>query len=541
MLPDIRSVWSADPDLPILALHLTKRFSFAPLSQYRSVAIVAHSMGGLVVQRALLDDPDLIPRISHVILLGTPSGGLINAGFFSFLKPQLRNMAADGEFVKQLRREWMERFDGSPPFELLTVAGDRDQFVPPLSSLEPFPVRFRRVVSGDHVSMIRPGDANAESLRLLVATLSGRDEMPVAARRTRAYAAGMTEPDVEQALAGREGSLTHAEVVNAAIRLDIEGRRPEAIKLLEQYQYLGASLQGTLGGRYKRLWLESGDHAYAEQALELYRDGLRTAEADRQREPDEYHEQVYYHAINLAFMAFVAFNRQDEAVANARLALEHCAKAPRNVWRIATEAEAKLYLDQTAEALAAYREVVRMHGEPWQLQSVGQQAYYVARKFGNEALQEDLRTLFNPELRQTTGSGKTWLACALGHRACRENLAVLYVRLPRLAEDLALARADGRYPKLMAALGRVKLLILDDWGLAPLNPDARRDLLEIIDDRHGRTATLITSQFPIDRWHALIGEPTLADAILDRLVHNAHRIELKGESMRKRRPDTAIA
>lgn len=140
-----------------------------------------------------------------------------------------------------------------------------------------------------------------------------------------------------------------------------------------------------------------------------------------------------------------------------------------------------------------------------------------------------------------TGSGKTWLACALGHRACRENLAVLYVRLPRLAEDLALARADGRYPKLMAALGRVKLLILDDWGLAPLNPDARRDLLEIIDDRHGRTATLITSQFPIDRWHDLIGEPTLADAILDRLVHNTHRIELKGESMRKRHPDTAIA
>ena len=93
----------------------------------------------------------------------------------------------------------------------------------------------------------------------------------------------------------------------------------------------------------------------------------------------------------------------------------------------------------------------------------------------------------------------------------------------------------------MAALGRVKLLILDDWGLAPLNPDARRDLLEIVDDRHGRTATLITSQFPIDRWHDLIGEPTLADAILDRLVHSAHRIQLEGESMRKRRPDPALA
>jgi DNA replication protein DnaC len=110
-------------------------------------------------------------------------------------------------------------------------------------------------------------------------------------------------------------------------------------------------------------------------------------------------------------------------------------------------------------------------------------------------------------------------------------------RLPRLAEKLALARTDGRYPKLMAALGRVKLLILDNWGLAPLDADTRRDLLEIVDDRHGRTATLITSQFAVDRWHDLIGEPTLADAILDRLVHNAHRIELKGGSMSKRRSD----
>ncbi len=135
-----------------------------------------------------------------------------------------------------------------------------------------------------------------------------------------------------------------------------------------------------------------------------------------------------------------------------------------------------------------------------------------------------------------TGSGKTWLACARGHQACRNNTPVLYRRLPRLIEDLALARADGRHPKLLRALARVKLLILDDWGMAPLNPEARRDLLEITDDRHGAAATVITSQFPIDKWHDLIGDPTVADAILDRLVHNAHRIQIKGESMRKKIP-----
>ena len=134
-----------------------------------------------------------------------------------------------------------------------------------------------------------------------------------------------------------------------------------------------------------------------------------------------------------------------------------------------------------------------------------------------------------------TGVGKSWLACALGHKACRDNRSVLYQRVPKLFADLALARGDGRYPRLMRALGGVKLLILDDWGLEPLGPEQRRDMLEIVEDRYGRGATLITSQIPVDRWHALIGDSTLADAILDRVIHNAHRLQLSGDSLRKQR------
>ena len=134
-----------------------------------------------------------------------------------------------------------------------------------------------------------------------------------------------------------------------------------------------------------------------------------------------------------------------------------------------------------------------------------------------------------------TGVGKSWLACALGHKACRDNHSVLYQRVPRLFADLALAHGDGRYARLMRAFGGVKLLILDDWGLEPLGPEQRRDLLEIAEERHGRGATLITSQIPVDRWHDLIGDPTLADAILDRIVHNAHRIQLRGKSLRKKK------
>jgi DNA replication protein DnaC len=140
------------------------------------------------------------------------------------------------------------------------------------------------------------------------------------------------------------------------------------------------------------------------------------------------------------------------------------------------------------------------------------------------------------------GVGKSWLACALGHKACRDNRSVLYQRIPRMFGDLALARGDGRYPRLMRALGGVKLLILDDWGLEPLGAEQRHDMLEILEERYGRGATLITSQIPVDRWHDLIGEPTLADAILDRIIHNAHRLQLKGDSLRKQKaPKIAAA
>jgi DNA replication protein DnaC len=143
-------------------------------------------------------------------------------------------------------------------------------------------------------------------------------------------------------------------------------------------------------------------------------------------------------------------------------------------------------------------------------------------------------------LQGPTGVGKTWIACALGHKACRDGYSVLYVRLPRLLEDLALAHGDGRYSKLMNTLGRTQLLILDDWGLAPLTEPQRRDLLELLDDRHGSRSTLVTSQLPVDHWHDHIGDPTLADAILDRLIHNAYRITLKGESMRKRTANLTV-
>ena len=133
-----------------------------------------------------------------------------------------------------------------------------------------------------------------------------------------------------------------------------------------------------------------------------------------------------------------------------------------------------------------------------------------------------------------TGCGKTFLGCALAHQACRQGLCALYLRAPRLFDELRLCHADGSFRKRLAAIAKVDLVVIDDFAIAPIGQRERSDLLELLDDRVGTRSTLLTSQLPIEHWHEYIGDPTLADAILDRLLHSAHKIHLEGESMRKR-------
>ena len=133
-----------------------------------------------------------------------------------------------------------------------------------------------------------------------------------------------------------------------------------------------------------------------------------------------------------------------------------------------------------------------------------------------------------------TGCGKTWLACAFGQQACRQGFSVLYVRVPRLFEELRIAHGDGSFTRKLAALARTDVLLLDDWGVNPLTQPERADLLEILDDRVATRSTIITSQLPVEHWHEYLADPTLADAILDRIVHQSHKLKLKGESLRKK-------
>jgi DNA replication protein DnaC len=145
-----------------------------------------------------------------------------------------------------------------------------------------------------------------------------------------------------------------------------------------------------------------------------------------------------------------------------------------------------------------------------------------------------IRSRHNLHITGPTGTGKSWLACAFGNQACRQGLSVRYERTPRLLDLLRIARGDGSYHKKLSLLARTDLLILDDFGLKPLQQQERHDLLELAEDRHGLRSTLITSQLPISAWHEYFNDPTVADALLDRLLNGAHRLELKGESMRKK-------
>jgi pimeloyl-ACP methyl ester carboxylesterase len=404
LLPGTRGVWSADPDLPTLSTLFFTELDIPPLCDCTDIAVVAHSMGGLIVQRSLIDNPNLTKKMRHLFLFGTPSAGIRKANFLArlfgpFVGEQVHNMEAKSSFVTQLRAGWDKTFGPDPPFQFYTIAGDKDQFVTPDTALEPFAPKYRRVVVGDHLSMVKPKDATADVVRLLVSALTRSaepagpmSELRLAAELGNQAPEGMA---IARAAAAGRRQLTEAGVVEAALALDRAGQQPEAVRLLESNQQLGTDVKGTLAGRIKRRWVQEGQEGDAYWALGLYESALQTARS--QPETQDTIDQIFYHAINVAFLKQVAFGEAAAAREMAGLALMYAKKKqPPDVWSVATEAEAWLYLGDEQKALEKYRQVIAMSPEKWKLMSTGQQAQQIARKLGNTALQEQLRNMFEP-------------------------------------------------------------------------------------------------------------------------------------------------
>lgn len=380
---DIANLWAADPSINILATELVTVASQMPLSRYKRIALVAHSMGGLVVQRAILDDVALAARLSHVICFGTPSAGLIKATFFGRLKRQLRDMGTDSEFIKRLRANWRSKFGENLQFDFLVVQGDRDEFVSGHSSLEPFPNNCRRVVPGNHLEIVRPLDRNHTGFQLVLQSLGGlRGKMPSVDGARLAVELGQFKEAVDTLLP-RVTQIDDAALVTLALALDGLDRSNEALELLEIHcNKSSAEALGVLGGRIKRRWLVQRSASDLEHARNMYSSGLEIA----LREND--HDQAYYHAINIAFLDLLsapATTRFPQKVLDmAKLALEHCAQSDQNHWCQATQGEACLMLNEVERAKAYYREAIAITDSPRERQSMYSQAIRVALRTGGE-------------------------------------------------------------------------------------------------------------------------------------------------------------
>ena len=392
LAPDIRGVWAANPSIAVLATFLRTRLTQAPLKDYPALALVAHSMGGLVVQRALLDHEDLCDRVSHVFLFGTPSAGLRQARRFAFLQRSIRDMAQDGDFIRDLRERWSDRFGAGRPFKFWTVAGARDDFVPAESSLDPFPLEDRVVVIGDHLRIVRPESGDDMGVRAVCDGIVGgaapggpwNSALVAVEGKQFGKAIAQLEPHADE--------LDDAHLVQLALALESDGQADKAVGYLNARPTLGTDARGVLAGRLKRRWRAEGRKDDADEALSLYASGLQDASAAGD------HAQAYYHAVNVAYMELASRNDPEAAVAAADAALEHCEQAQESHWRAAAEGEAWLYRGEIDDALAAYERSATLGPSARETESIYEQAYVIAGLLGRKDVQARLDDVFRPQV-----------------------------------------------------------------------------------------------------------------------------------------------
>ena len=394
LAPDFRGIWSGDPSIQTIADHLYTRASIGELEKYDALAFIAHSMGGLAVQRALLDREDLLRRTTHVFLFGTPSHGLQKAGWLKWFKPQVKDMADDGTFISTLRSDWRERWPQSPPFHFWAIAGDTDEFVPASTSLGPFLRDQQLVVPGNHLEIVKPTHNEHLSVQTVVRGIQG-DAAPAGPWNAARVALQMLDfRAAVDALEAHTAELDDAHLIQLAIALEGLGNSDKALAILNDAGKRGTDARGVLAGRLKRRWIAAGRSADYNRALELYTSAYHEATAN------DDHAQAFYHGINVCFLLSAGPEKKTAVTEMATKVLNHCGQiAPKDFWCLGTEGEAHLYLRQPQEALTSYRNAVRVSPapNPWQLKSMHDQAYHIATILGYESILAELDQIFRPE------------------------------------------------------------------------------------------------------------------------------------------------
>jgi pimeloyl-ACP methyl ester carboxylesterase len=385
------TIWSADPEIRGVA-DLLRTHAANLLGRYQSLAMIAHSMGGLAVQRALVDDKDFVKRVSHVLLFGTPSGGLAKAWWVQFWKRSVADMATDSPFITGLRKAWSGQFNPLP-FRLLAVAGDQDEFVPRASSIDLFTLQQRAVVPGNHVEIVKPHQSSDLSVQVAANFLAGEGATggPWSSDRI-AIEFREFEKAIENLLPHAD-ELDEAAFVQLCLALESVNRQDESLKLLETRRRKGETdAMGVLAGRLKRRWMVEHREDDAKRARELYTNALNLAEEAGDK--PEAHAQAYYHGINVAFMELTYGNDREAARAMAKRVLDHCKRAQRDRWNLATQGEASMHTGEDEEAVSRYREAVETNPTPRELGSMYRQAIVVARHLGKEKVEKRLEDLF---------------------------------------------------------------------------------------------------------------------------------------------------
>ncbi|MCU1348691.1 MAG: hypothetical protein JWO56_1721 [Acidobacteria bacterium] len=392
---DLVGFWKADPDIPALATSLKTRLQIDPALRNRTaIALIAHSMGGLAVQRALLDTPDLAKGIDSVILFGTPSGGLKKAAFLAGWKRSAADMEEGKPFITALRGEWDATFGKVRPFQFVTAAGDQDEFVPRSSSLTPFAQNDRQIVPGDHLSIVKPESSGSLSVQLVISVLT-RNGRSYSAARAAEHA---TFRDLVDRLSRSrdENRLDQKGLIELALGLEHLGDQDAAIRLLRTATSDQYDARGTLGGRLKRRWLLLHAEQDGLEALAVYRDAFERAAASGA------HADAFYNGINYAFLTLGLQGDVATARNIASRVLGHCGNAAANPltqaqWLRATEAEAQLILGNAPLALTKYTEAATLTSSPRERDSMYQQAARIAEILNDEPTAKQLPRIFGYE------------------------------------------------------------------------------------------------------------------------------------------------
>lgn len=386
-------IWAEQPNITQIAGYLQTNIK-ALLKKYNRIAFVAHSMGGLVVQRALLNlEGNDFNRITHVLLYGTPSAGLKKASLVKWYNKQIHDMDNEGKFIKDLREDWNARFKTGYPFSFITVAGELDVFVVEESSHNPFDEKYRARTSGNHVDMVKPDTNKHTSFAILKEAIVNR----------KVYLNFFSDEQLNNLQGGYAGVLNTLKgkvdvITKQALRdyiFALEGTKEieDAIKVLEASKHVqeNTDFMGILGGRYKRKYLSSYLQADIDKAIELYQQACTKSIDSKDG------GQIYYHAINLAFLHL---HNDDKTKMKefAALALEHANKDKQEeYWKYATIAEAELYLGNFEVAKTNYQKAIALASNRWRdISSMYMNAIHGSGKLNNQVWQGEIENIFRP-------------------------------------------------------------------------------------------------------------------------------------------------